>query len=135
VDLVSPLIAVTLVADAERAGDRTAHLLALARELGGLRDAEADEGPTSRLVAALDRIRQEHGPEVAPDALLRALRALPGWRGVGTTRRLAALLIPLGFHRLERRHGAPRYIYRLDREQLDDLRARYGGPAAADGEP
>ena len=52
-----------------------------------------------------------------------------------STRRLAGLLNPLGIVRQQVREGdRRRWCYLLPAEQLDDLRARYGGPADAGGE-
>jgi hypothetical protein len=67
------------VADAEDGRDRSVHLLALARELAGLRNADAESGQTLRLVEALDAIRQDAGEDLAPADLLTALRGRPGW--------------------------------------------------------
>lgn len=141
-DLWTPLVALALVADAEvGGGDRAATLLAVARDLGGLRDADQADGQTARLIEALGAIRETairetKGDELAPEALRAALAERPGFAWVTTTRRLAGLLNPVGFHREDRRVTKPRYVYRLDADQLADLRARYGGPddAAAGGE-
>jgi hypothetical protein len=135
VDLWSPLIALALVADAEADGTRTERLLALARELAGLRDAEAESGQTVRLVEALDAIRQEAGEELAPADLLATLRSRPGWDWVKSPRRLASLLNPLGLVRTQRREsGRRRWVYRLEGAQLADLRARYGAVDGPEGE-
>jgi hypothetical protein len=129
VDLWGSLVALALVADAEDAGDRTAQLLAFARDQAGLRDAEADEGQTARLIAALDAIREESGDELMPGDLLAALQARPVFEWVKSTKRLAGLLQPLGLFRQRPRRGAERrYVYRLDEEILGDLRVRYSAP-------
>jgi hypothetical protein len=135
VDLWAPLVALTVVADVEDGQDRTGRLLALARELAGLRDADAESGQTVRLVEALEAIRLEAGDEVAPGDLLAALRGRPGWDWVKSPRRLAGLLNPLGVVRSQRREpGRRRWVYRLDAAHLADLRARYGGADPPEGE-
>ncbi len=137
VDLWGPLVALTLVADAEDAGDRTARLLALTRELAGLRDADADEGQTTRLVAALDAIRTERGDELVPGDLLAALQVRPGWGWVKSTKRLSGLLQLLGLFPARRRGSdgrpGPR-TYSLKAATLADLRARFGAPDISVGE-
>ena len=60
-DLWLPLIALTLVAHAEREGDRTVRLLPLARELAGAREADQKAGTATRLLEALEKIRKEVG--------------------------------------------------------------------------
>jgi hypothetical protein len=133
-DLWAPLVALGLVGDAEDGGDRGATLLGLARELGGLRDADGEDGQTARLVEALTTIRQERGPELSPEDLRAALAGRPGWEWVKTTRRLAGLLSPLGLFREQRREGGRRLrVYRLDAARLADLTARYG--TSLDGQP
>jgi hypothetical protein len=134
VDLWAPLVALTLVADSEDQGDRTPRVLALARELADLRDADAESGQTARLVAALVAIRDEHGADLTPDDLVARLRSRPGWEWVKSTRRRAGLLNPLGLFRVQRRDGSGRrvWLYHLDSATLDDLRQRYGG---GDSEP
>jgi len=59
VDLWSPLVAVTLVADAEDGGTHTRQLLDLAKALGTARDADAEAGTTARLLEALEAIQME----------------------------------------------------------------------------
>jgi hypothetical protein len=62
VDLWSPLVAITLVADAEAEAGRTRQVLTLAAEVGTTRDADNTEaGGTARLVEALEAIRREGG--------------------------------------------------------------------------
>lgn len=135
VDLWSPLVALAVVADAEDGGERSRRLLALARDLSGLRDADADDGQTGRLVAALEAIWQERGEEITPADLLAALQERPGWEWVKTTRRLAGLLNPLGLFREQRRQESKRtWVYRLDGDVLADLQVRYGAPEPAAGE-
>jgi hypothetical protein len=130
-DLWTPLVTLALVADAEDGGARAETLLALARELGGLRDADQDDGQTARLVEALGAIVDARGHELVPEALRAALAERPGWDWVKTTRRLAGLLNPLGLFREQRREGARRrWVYPLDPDRLADLAARYGS-----GEP
>jgi hypothetical protein len=135
VDLWAPLVALTLVADAEDQGDRTTRLLALARELSGIRDADADDGQTARLITALETIRGTRGEMLAPGDLLAALQGHPGWEWVKTPRRLAGLLNPLGLYRERRREGGRlRWIYHLKAECVADLHARYGAPETVDSE-
>jgi hypothetical protein len=135
VDLWSPLVAVTLVADAEQEGTRTGRLLALARELAGLRDAEAEAGQTARLLRALDEIRAAEGEVLTPTRLLQALKTRPGWDWIKSPRGLAALLHPLGlFSAAARVDGRPARVYRLDLQELADRLARYGPPPMT-GEP
>ncbi len=127
VDLWSPLIAMTRVADREDHGQRTRELLDVARELGAVRDADADAGTTARLVEALDTIRVGYGETITPADLLEALRARPGWDWLKSGRRLAGLLNPLGIARRQLWNGGRRrWCYVLGAEQLTDLRARYG---------
>lgn len=135
VDLWMPPVALSLVADVEDAGDRTAQLLALARELSNLRDADAETGQTARLVAALDAIRKREGKDLAPAELLAALRAQPGWDWVKSVKRLAGLLNQLGLFREQRRDGGRRkWAYSLGEDALKDLKARYGASADLDSE-
>jgi len=127
-DLWVPLVALALVADAEDNGTRTKTLLERARELGGLRDADQDDGQTARLVEVLEVIRETGGDTLAPEALRAALADRPGWAWVTSTRRLAGLLNPLGLVRERLRDGARlRWAYCLHADRLADLRARYGG--------
>jgi hypothetical protein len=136
VDLWSPLVAVTLVADAEDGGSRARELLALARDLGTARDADAEAGTTARLLEALGRVREKVGDTPTPAALLEALRARPGWDGLKSPRRLAGLLNPLGIVRQQVREGDRcRWCYLLQADQAADLRARYGGAGEASDEP
>lgn len=135
VDLWLPLVALAVAADGEDGGARTRVLLDLAREAGGLRDADQADGQTAWLVEALAAIRQEGGEEPAPEDLRAALAARPGWEWVTNTRRLAGLLNPLGLVRGRRREGARlRWTYRLDAERLADLAARYS-PAGEPADP
>ena len=142
VDLWSPLIAITLVADAADAGSRTRELLDLAHYLGTARDADAEAGTTARLLEALRRVQEELGETPTPTELLEALRARPGWDWLKSARRLAGLLNPLGIARRQLWNGGRRrWCYVLDAGQLVDLQARYGaggegteeGPGAAGG--
>jgi hypothetical protein len=127
VDLWSPLIAITLVADAEAAGSRTRELLDLARDLGTARDADAEAGTTARLLEALRRVQEELGETPTPTELLEALRTRPGWDWLKSARRLAGLLNPLGIARRQLWNGGRRrWCYVLDAGQLVDLQARYG---------
>jgi hypothetical protein len=135
VDLWAPLLALALVGDGEDGGDRAGRLIGLARELAELRDADAEEDQTARLVAALTAIRQTQGEELAPADLLAALQARPGFAWVKSTKRLAGLLSPLGFVNQRRREGDRlRWRYRLDGDALADLRARFGGAGEAEPE-
>jgi hypothetical protein len=96
-----------------------------------VRGADADDGPTPRLLEALEAIRQAEGESLAPADLLAALRRHPGWDWVKSTRRLAGLLNPLGIVRQQvRGDDLRRWCYLLRAEQLADLGARYGGAAA-----
>jgi hypothetical protein len=127
VDLWSPLIALSVVADREDGRYRTRELLEVARALSAVREADADVGTTARLVEALDTIRAGHGETVTPADLLQALRARPGWEWLTSGRRLAGLLNPLGIARRQFWNGGRRrWCYVLGAEQLADLRARYG---------
>jgi len=130
VDLWSPLVAVTCVADLEDQGTRSRELLDVARELSAVREADADAGTTARLVEALDTIQAGYGGTITPADLLEALRARSGWDWVKSTRRLAGLLNPLGITRRQLWDGKRRWWgYVLDVEQLKDLQARYGAGA------
>jgi hypothetical protein len=127
VDLWSPLVAVTFVADIEDNGNRTRDLLDVARELGTVRDADTEAGTTARLLEALEAIRMELGDTPVPAELLDALRSRAGWDWVKSTKRLAGLLSPLGLTRRRLREGGRlRWAYVLDAERLVDLKARYG---------
>jgi Domain of unknown function (DUF3854)/Protein of unknown function (DUF3631) len=126
-DLWAPLIALGLTGDAEDGGDRTRTLLTLAKELSGLRDAEADDSQIARLVEALTAIRETAGDELVPEDLRAALAARPEFEWVTTTKRLAGLLNPLGFVRRRQREGGRlRWVYVLEPDRLADLAARYG---------
>ena len=130
VDLWSPLVAMALVADAEDDRGRVGELLEVARQVGTVREAEAEAGPTARLLEALEAICQDRGEAVAPADLLAALRARPGWDWLKTTRRLAGLLNPLGLYRQQVWDGKRRrWAYVLEAGQLSDLLARYGASA------
>ncbi len=132
VDLWSPLVGITLVADAEDDGSRTRQLLDLARDLGTARDADAEAGTTARLLEALEAIRAEIGETPTSAELLEALRARPGWDWLKSTRRLAGLLNPLGIVRRQLWNGGQRrWCYVLDAGQIADLRARYGAGGEA----
>src|SRR3990170_2428487 len=136
VDLWSPLVAITLVADAEDDGSRTRELLDLARDLGTVRDADAEAGTTARLLEALEALRAELRETQAPAELLAALRARAGWDWLKSPRRLAGLLNPLGIMRRQLWNGGQRrWCYVLDAGQLADLQARYsaGGEGPDEG--
>jgi hypothetical protein len=136
VDLWSPLVAMIMVGDAEDDGGRIRPLLDLARDLGSARDADSEGGTTSRLLEALEAVRAEIGETPSPAKLLEALRARPGWEWVGSPRRLAGLLNPLGITRRQFWNGGRRHwCYVLDAGQLADLQARYGagGEGPEDG--
>jgi hypothetical protein len=133
VDLWSPLVALTIVADGEDRGGRTQEMLGAAAEVGALREADGDSGGTAQLLDALDAIRKKSGPTVTASQLLDALHQRPGWETVTGPRRLAALLNPLGIARQQVRSGdRRRWCYFLDAAQLADLRARYGGTESSD---
>src|SRR5204863_3539533 len=66
VDLWSPLVAVTFVADLEDNGSRLRELLDVARELSTVREADADAGTTARLVEELETIRAGFGEMITP---------------------------------------------------------------------
>src|SRR2546426_4385378 len=76
-----------------------------AKDPATVREADADGGPTARLLEALQAIREGEGETIAPADLLEALRARPGWDWLKSTRRLAGLLNPLGFVRQQLRVG------------------------------
>lgn len=136
VDLWSPLLAVTFVADLEDGSNRSREILDAAKDLATVREADADAGPTARLLEALLEIREREGETIAPADLLEALRARPGWDWLKSTRRLAGLLNPLGIVRQQVRDGARRrWCYILQAGQLADLRARYGGASDAGDQP
>ena len=130
VDLWSPLVAMALVADAEDDRGRVRELLEVARQVGTVREAEAEAGTTARLLEALEAICQDRGEAIAPADLLAALRARPGWDWLKTTRRLAGLLNPLGLYRQQVWDGKRRrWAYVLEAGQLSDLLVRYGASA------
>jgi hypothetical protein len=127
VDLWSPLVAVSRVADLEDRGRRTRELLDAARELGAAREADAESGMTARLLDALEAVRAAQGETITPADLLTALRARSGWEWLTSSRRLAGLLHPIGITRRQLWNGGRRrWCYGLDAGQLADLRARYG---------
>jgi hypothetical protein len=135
VDLWTPLVALAVAADGEDGGARTRVLLDLARETGGLRDADQADGRTGRLIEALTAIREERGEKLGPEALRAALAARPGWDWVTSTQRLAGVLNPLGFVRQQYREGkVRRWQYCLDGDRLADVAARYG-PAGEPADP
>jgi hypothetical protein len=132
VDLWSPLVALTIVADGEDRGGRTQEMLGAAAEVGALREADGDSGGTAQLLDALAAIRKKSGPTATAPQLLDVLHQRPGWGTVTGPRRLAALLNPLGIARQQVRSGdRRRWCYVLDAAQLADLRARYGGPESS----
>jgi len=137
VDLWLPLVALTLVADAEtgNGGDRTVRLLSLARDLAGVRELDQEAGMTARLLDALEAIRQEVGEVLTPTELLHTLKARPGWEWLKSTRRLSGFLHPLGLIASHRRHeGRIGRFYLLGSEVLADLRARYNPPGPTETE-
>jgi hypothetical protein len=118
------------VADSEDTGNRSQDILDAAKDLAAVRDADAEAGTAARLLEALRVIREREGEALTPTDLLEALRARPGWDWVKSPRRLAGLLNPLGIVRQQVREGQRRrWCYLLPAEQIEDLRARYGGPA------
>jgi hypothetical protein len=128
VDLWSPLVAVALAADAEDNGQRTSEVLAAARELSSVRDADAEASPTVKVIEALEAVRRKKGDTVGSAELLNAVDRKPGFESIKNVRRLAALLNPLGIVRRQLWNGgARRWCYVLDAAQLTELRARYGG--------
>jgi hypothetical protein len=128
VDLWSPLVAVALAADAEDGGDRAKEMLAAAKDLASVRDADSEAGPTVKVLETLEAIRREKGKSLSSVELLEATEGKPGFEGVKHLRRLASLLNPLGIGRRQVRDGsARRWYYVLDAERLAELRARYGG--------
>jgi len=133
VDLWAPLVALTLVADAEDGGERTVRLLSLARDLAaGLRDDEAETGTTARLIEALEGVRQERGETLTPTELLNALRTRSGWDWMKSTRALATLLNPLGLFSGFRRSGDRKgRFFVLDPQTLADLKGRFTSAADA----
>jgi hypothetical protein len=86
VDLWSPLVAVTCVADLEDRGHRTRELLDVVRELSAAREADADAGTTARLVEALESIQAGYGETITPADLLEEAAQLasgPARDGLG----------------------------------------------------
>ena len=102
-------------------------MLAVARELAGLRDADAEGGPTARRLEALEAVRAERGERLAPAELVAARAGRAGWEGVKTPRKLAMILGPMGIFRRQVREGERRrWCYVLDAERQAELRERYG---------
>ncbi len=127
VDLWSPLVALAMAADGEERSERTARMLAVARELASHRDADAEGGPTARRLEALEAVRAERGERLAPAELVAALTGRSGWEGVKTPRKLAMVLGPMGIFRRQVREGERRrWCYVLDAERLVELSALYG---------
>jgi hypothetical protein len=127
-ELIAPLLALALVADAEAPAGRAETLLAVARDLGAARDAAEEETKTARLVTALLRIRAERGEQLRPGELLEALRGV-GWDGLRSTKWLAAALVTLDLTRRTIRIGDKTVKgYVLD-GRLEDLAARFCPPA------
>jgi hypothetical protein len=158
-ELWEPLLTVARVADAldpvtDGAASRAETLLALAQNLGGVRDAGEVDSTAARLAQALPEIwtttRTMLGvttvPGVfvkdpvtlafTPEALLDALHHRPGWAWIETPKALATTLRPYGLYRRrirdpERRDpktgkGTLVHAYLLDETLLADLAARYG---------
>ncbi len=131
VDLWAPLLAIARAADIEDQRVRASDILASARELSRLRDADAEGGQAAQTIEALDAIRAEHGEQLAPAELLRAFQTRRGWQWLTGTRRLAGLMNPLGLWRRQVSDGRRRrWVYVLDPAQLADLRERYGDGGA-----
>lgn len=98
-----------------------------ASDLAGVREADQEAGTTSRLLEALEKIREEAGEVLTPTELLHALKARTGWDWLKSPRRLAGLLNPLGLFRQQcRERERRRWCYVLSAETLADLR---GGTA------
>jgi hypothetical protein len=131
VDLWAPLFAVALAADAEQDGERRQRMLVAIRSAGQLRNADAEDGPTVRLIAALDRITDGRDSKMTPSDLLTALKKEPGFEWLKSTKALAGLLNPIGLFRRRIRQGEElSWRYVLEQESLRDLRERYGGTDA-----
>jgi Protein of unknown function (DUF3631) len=127
VDLWAPLFAIAVAADAEDNGDRHRRMLAAIRSAGQLRDADAEDGPTVRLIGALDRIAAGQDRNMTPTDLMGALKQGPGFEWITSTKALANLLNPIGIFRRQVRVGTKRpYFYVIEQEMLQDLRERYG---------
>lgn len=60
VDLWAPLLALAMVADAEAGGDWAERILTAARESGGAREADDEDGSAARLIAALQQVVLNH---------------------------------------------------------------------------
>lgn len=67
-------------------------VLAAARALGALRDADAEGGSTAVLLDALEAVRTRIGPTASPAELLVALRGRPSWERLHSVRALAMAL-------------------------------------------
>jgi Protein of unknown function (DUF3631) len=147
-DLLLPLVAITVAADHEDGGQRTADLLALGRQLGRTRQQEAAMDRAAEVVEVLvdvyKRKQADRSARGAPDGnVLVTPEELLGFfqhrfgtekpSGVKSTKALAALLGPYGFHRRQVRQGDERrHYYILEKDRIADARERYG--AAEDAE-
>jgi hypothetical protein len=134
VDLWAPLLALSMVADAEVGGDRAERILQAARTLSDARDADDEAGSAARLITALQKVAAEVGTVAPPTRLLEALQ-VNGYAWVKSARRLAGLLAPLGLvARPGRENGRPVRLYTLDPDALADLARRYNPAVEPAGE-
>jgi len=130
-DLWEPLVSLGLLADGEAQGEGefTRELLALARELAGIREAAEEEATTPALVSTLRKLVRCSGgrTKFTPKAVLDAVKAEDGLAWVSSHKALAALLQPLGiFSRTVRfEDGRRTRGYILGPDHLADLAARY----------
>jgi Domain of unknown function (DUF3854) len=132
VDLWAPLFAIVMAADAEDGGGRRARLFDALRGAAQLRDADADDGPTIKLVSTLEEIADKQDLKMTPAELVIAIQA-KGFPWVKSTKALASLMNRIDFFRSrdsKNADGKQPWHYVIEQDRLKDLRERYGAPEA-----
>lgn len=130
-DIWEPLVAIGLLADAER-NDGTLQFLKqlaeAAEDLYQFRAAAEQETPTLTLIQAILKVRETSGEYVTPTELLDGIRCQGDFGWLGSTKKLGELLRPLGLvskpHRFPTKSD-PQRAYRLDKTLLEELLTRY----------
>jgi hypothetical protein len=135
-DLWEPLVSIAAITDTLHGGEThpcTSTLIALAKDLGQVRDGTLEHSTAAQILHALCRLATEesamHSADaiaIPPAALAEKLKAALGWQSL-TPRHLATCLAPLSLHAQKTRQGA-RVIraYHLKRDELMELSERYG---------
>jgi hypothetical protein len=130
-DIWEPLVAIGLLADAER-NDSTPslvnQLMKVAEDLYQFRAAAEQETPTVALIQAILKVRDTSGEHVTPTDLLEGIRCQGDFGWLGSTKKLGELLRPLGLvskaHRFPTKSD-PQRAYQLDKALLEELLTRY----------